>query len=126
MRRNDAALIVMTRHEANEVYHRLMKRAKFDTNGCLIWQGSKCKEWGYGRVWLSGRVHKAHRVMYWVTHGINSYEYPHMPHTIMHTCDNPSCIKPSHLNGGTQSDNMRDMMAKGRGKNQFQRKHTYV
>lgn len=33
---------------------------------------------------------------------------------VLHRCDNPPCCRPSHLFLGTQSDNVRDCLAKGR------------
>jgi hypothetical protein len=33
---------------------------------------------------------------------------------VMHTCDRPNCIEPSHLRLGTQRDNIHDMYQKGR------------
>ncbi len=36
---------------------------------------------------------------------------------IMHSCDTPACVNPDHLRLGTRSDNMKDMYAKNRLKN---------
>lgn len=33
---------------------------------------------------------------------------------ILHSCDNPKCINPSHLSQGTKPDNVADMVSKGR------------
>jgi hypothetical protein len=71
---------------------------------CWEWQGYVDKL-GYGRL---GKK-RAHRMSY------EKHKGP-IPAGLMvcHSCDNRKCINPEHLWIGTQTDNMRDMAAKGR------------
>lgn len=75
---------------------------------CLEWQGYKDKD-GYGRVRISGKKIGVHRLAYKQHFG----EIPEMLH-VLHRCDNPPCGEYSHLFTGTQADNVRDMITKGR------------
>jgi len=55
----------------------------------------------------SGKPVKLARYVFERFHGTTELQ-------ILHHCDNPPCFDPEHLFAGTISDNMRDMMAKGR------------
>lgn len=72
--------------------------------GCWIWGGSFTHN-GYGRIGDK----RAHRLSW-------SFENGPIPEglLVLHSCDTPPCIRPSHLFVGTQLDNMQDMIAKGR------------
>lgn len=89
-------------------------RAKVDpsVDGCWEWQGWRNRN-GYG-VMATGpkggqRKELAHRISWRVNVGP-------IPDglRVLHRCDNPPCVRPSHLFLGTQLDNMRDASAKGR------------
>ncbi len=81
---------------------------KVDRSGhCWNWTAGKAGK-GYGSFWLEGKNVRAHRFVY-------SLLYGNIPDGlfICHHCDNPLCVKPSHLFLGTNSDNIRDSVAKG-------------
>ena len=77
-------------------------------SGCLNWTGANFR--GYGRIGLgSSKVIAAHRAAYERKFGpVPDGNY------VCHKCDNARCVNPDHLFAGSQSDNIKDMVAKGR------------
>lgn len=73
--------------------------------GCWEWT-SQCRD-GYGLFSLQGKPVSAHRVSFFLANG-------EFDGDVLHTCDNPPCVRPEHLFNGTHQDNMDDMYAKGR------------
>ena len=86
--------------------------ARVDRSGdCWPWTAATNPD-GYGVLsWDGRRPMLAHRVAYMLEYGI-----PPDGLAIMHTCDNPPCVRPSHLVAGTIPDNNHDMWRKGRGR----------
>lgn len=82
---------------------------------CWPWRGG-ANDGGYGRVRIDGALVSPHRVAYEIVNG----PIPEMPGyhgaVIRHRCDNPACCNPSHLQVGSQKDNVADMDQRGRRK----------
>ncbi len=77
---------------------------------CLIWQG--CKRNGYGIYVFATPVREewgAHRLAYTLAKG----EIP-PGINVLHKCDTPLCIEPTHLFLGTHRDNVIDKVSKQR------------
>lgn len=75
---------------------------------CWPWRGGKLKD-GYGGFYLDGHTIGAHRAAWILTFGEIAQGL-----LVCHTCDNPPCCNPHHLFLGTDGDNQRDSVAKGR------------
>jgi hypothetical protein len=73
---------------------------------CWIWKGAIAH--GYGTITWNGKSSRAHRVSYLLAHG-NPGDL-----LVLHECDNPPCVNPSHLRLGTNADNMHDRDTRGR------------
>lgn len=77
-------------------------------DGCWRWKGSM-SPFGYGRFNVLGQVWHAHRIAWILRFGpIKDNQQ------ILHRCDNPQCTNPDHLFAGTDLDNQRDAVSKGR------------
>ena len=79
-----------------------------NADGCWEWTAAK-SPFGHGNFHCQNQMHRAHRISWVVTHG----EIPNNSF-VLHKCDNPKCCNPQHLFLGTQSDNVADMISKGR------------
>ncbi len=77
---------------------------------CWPWLGTLSHN-GYGTILIDGKVRRATRTSWVIAHG---QDWPEGK-DCCHTCDSPTCVNPSHLWPGTRADNVRDMLAKGRG-----------
>lgn len=91
---------------------RFLAKVHKTKEGCWLWTAS-CYPNGYGMFSMNWRQSPncAHRAAWQLFRG----EIPDGL-LVCHRCDNPKCVNPDHLFLGTQSDNMKDMSEKGRGK----------
>lgn len=83
--------------------------AKVDRVGpddCWLWQAARNSD-GYGVIRVEGRLSLAHRVSL-VLAGRDPGR------VARHSCDTPACVNPGHLTGGTQAENVRDGVVRGR------------
>lgn len=88
-------------------------------------KGDDCWEWipprggktaAYGRSVRSGQSEAAHRRSWILANGpIPDGLF------VLHRCDNPKCVRPSHLFVGTQAENVKDMQQKGRARGGFKK-----
>ena len=93
----------LTRPLKSRFWSRVSKPAHMT---CWVWIGLKDRD-GYGL--LDTRSNRAHRISWEIHKG-------RIPSglQVLHKCDNPSCVRPSHLYVGTHADNMRDRRVRNR------------
>ena len=88
-----------------------------DKAECVIWPGAKNGS-GYPIKWHKGKARMYNRVL-WSEH---NGPIP-KGNCICHKCDNPSCVNLDHLFLGSYSDNLYDMIKKGRDRHAFGSAH---
>lgn len=77
-------------------------------DACWVWVASTTRR-GYGTIRIGGRQLAAHRLSWELHNGPISDGL-----FVCHRCDNPMCVRPDHLWLGSHTENMQDMVAKGR------------
>lgn len=89
--------------------------ARVDKSGgdsaCWLWRGY-CHRNGHGQLKITALSKTplfAHRVAYQFTYRVDVAKF-----VVRHTCDNPPCVNPKHLELGTQRENMLDMKLRKR------------
>lgn len=120
----------MSRGKRKSEYERFMAHVQKEeterTPGlgpCWLWQGAITSS-GHGcfKFWDAKkgrwRTRSAHKYSY--IHHNNGMKQPWLH--ICHKCDVRACVNPEHLYEGTRERNMQDMMERGRGKRQFEKK----
>jgi hypothetical protein len=83
---------------------------RFDpVTGCWNWTGAH-NGGGYGHKYHNGRQERVHRL---AAHFYLGFDLKSSLQ-VLHRCDNPACFNPKHLFIGTQLENMKDCVEKGR------------
>ncbi len=89
------------------IAERFWPKVRKQSIGCWEWLG--CRSAGYGQIWMDGRMVFSHRVSWMLCRG----DIPHGLQ-VLHSCDNPLCVRPDHLFLGTQKENVADCIRKNR------------
>lgn len=92
-----------------KVYDRLVAAASIGSSGACWPMRSALSQDGYAHLKVRGRRVGAHRLMFGLFN-------PGVPAPVVrHMCNNPACINPAHLRGGTQFENVMDRVNCNRG-----------
>lgn len=93
----------------SEDKERIQEKIRRTDGGCQIWTGA-INSGGYPVIKLNDKTELVTRVLYKLKHG----SLPPDSKDMIHSCDNPKCVNPSHLKPGTTKQNMHEMFEKGR------------
>ena len=99
---------LLSRCEGERMKKRFFDKVVKAESGCWLWTGGNTGN-GYGGFHARGSTRRAHRI---------SWELHRGPiprgKQVLHTCDCRLCVNPAHLYIGTNLDNIRDKVERGR------------
>ena len=78
-----------------------------EIGGCWLWIGAQTER-GYGKFSANGQTLRAHRVSLEIMSEIPLTDQD----VVLHLCDIPNCVRPTHLHRGTTGDNNKDKLMK--------------
>ena len=82
------------------------KVEKAGPDECWLWTAGATYR-GYGTIKFNGKPKGAHHVAWF-------FKFERWPTYLLHSCDTPACVNPTHLREGDPASNMADCKAKGR------------
>lgn len=111
MQQRRAGLLPIGTRARGTVEDRFFRSLAKTEDGCWNWIGRFVGK-GYGSIGLGGKGAKQ-KLVHRLSYEIHKGPIPDGM-VVMHTCDNPRCVNPDHLEAGTQSQNIKDAFARGR------------
>lgn len=105
MARTHRTIPLLSIHDIQRFWEKVRRGGEDD---CWVWMACQISA-GYGQFGMGRRTYLAPRISYQIAHGVCPTDK-----CVLHHCDNPPCVNPAHLFLGTDADNCRDRIAKGR------------
>jgi hypothetical protein len=99
-----------------KLFRRFMEKVSVG-EGCWKWTAATNRD-GYGMIGVGRKGERSHRVSFRLFNG----DIP-AGLSVLHTCDNTGCVNPEHLYVGTQAQNVRDRVVRGRSRHPFGQDH---
>lgn len=95
----------------------------YDGTLCWLWIGANNGRYGkVGTRYAKGKRKGEQRTLLAHRYAVMAWGRQLWPRqVVLHLCNNPLCVNPAHLTGGTQRKNIRQCVSEGRHKTPFRK-----